>query len=89
MRGKRKVKDLGDKYGIKRKGLTTVIEELKQRLLAKAAKIKRYGDRITQYRQNRMFAVEQKKVYKELNGGARGECVIPDAEESKKFWSGA
>ena len=87
MRGKRKVKDLGDKYGIKRKGLTTVIEELKQRLLAKAAKIKRYGDRITQYRQNRMFAVEQKMVYKELNGGARGESVIPDAEESKKFWS--
>ena len=66
MRGRRKVKNLGDKYGIKRKGLTTVIEELKQRLLAKAAKIKRYGDRITQYRQNRMFAVEQKKVYKEL-----------------------
>ena len=87
MRGKRKVKNLGDKYGIKRKGLTTVIEELKQRLLAKAAKIKRYGDRITQYRQNRMFAVEQKKVYKELNGGANGKSVIPDAEESKKFWS--
>ncbi|XP_063604453.1 uncharacterized protein LOC134779729 [Penaeus indicus] len=62
-------------------------EELKQRLLAKAAKIKRYGDRITQYRQNRMFATEQKKVYKELNGGASGESVIPDAEESKKFWS--
>ncbi|XP_063595811.1 uncharacterized protein LOC134772703 [Penaeus indicus] len=62
-------------------------EELKQRLLAKAAKIKRYGDRITQYRQNRMFVTEQKKVYKELNGGASGESVIPDAEESKKFWS--
>ena len=87
MRGKRKIKNLGDKYGIKRKGLTTVIEELKQRLLAKAAKIKRYGDRITQYRQNRMFTVEQKKVYKGLNGRTSGEGVIPDAEESKKFWS--
>ena len=64
MSGKRKAKNLGDKYGIKRKGLTTVIEELKQRLLAKAAKIKRYGDRITQYRQNRMFAEEQKKCIK-------------------------
>ena len=87
MRGKRKIKNLGDKNEIKRKGLTTVIEELKQRLLAKAAKIKRYGDRITQYRQNRMFTVEQKKVYKELNGRTSGEGVIPDAEESKKFWS--
>ncbi len=87
VRGKRKVKSLGDRYGIKRKGLTTIIEELKQRLVAKAAKIKRYGDRITQFRQNRMFAVEQKKVYKELNREASGESVIPDAEESKKFWS--
>ena len=49
MRGKRKVNHMGDKYGIKRKGLTTVIEELKQRLLEKAAKRKRYGDRIAQY----------------------------------------
>ena len=44
MRGKRKIKNLGDKYGIKRKGLTTVIEELKQRLLSEAAKIKRYRE---------------------------------------------
>ena len=87
MRGKRKINNLGDKCGIKRKGLTTVIEELKQRLLSKAAKIKRYGDRITQYRQNQMFATEQKKVYKELNGVSSGENVIPDAEESKKLWS--
>ena len=28
-----------EKYGVKRKGLTTVIEELKQRILAKAAKL--------------------------------------------------
>ena len=60
---------------------------MKQRSLAQAAMIQRYGDRITQYRQNRMFAVEQKKVYKELNGGPGGKSVIPDAEESKKFWS--
>ena len=26
-------------------------------------------------------------MYKELNGGANGKSVIPDAEESKKFWS--
>ena len=43
--------------------------------------------RITQCRQNRMFATEQKKVYNELNGVASGESLIADAEESKKFWS--
>ena len=35
-----------EKYGVKRKGLTTVIEELKQRILAKAAKLSRYEQRI-------------------------------------------
>lgn len=34
-----------------------------------------------------MFATEQKKVYKELKGRPSGESEIPDAEESKKFWS--
>ena len=55
---------------------------------AKSAKIKRYEQRIIQYRQNQLFETDQKKVYKELNGEADGESVIPDAEESKSFWNG-
>ena len=57
-RGK-KVKNLCDKYGLKRKGLVTIIE-LNLRLLAKGVKIKSYGDRITQYKLKQMFAMEQK-----------------------------
>ena len=38
-RKERKSKLVEEKYKVKRKGLTTVIEELKQRILAKAAKI--------------------------------------------------
>ena len=34
-----KAKLVEEKYGVKRKGLATVTEELKQRILAKAAKI--------------------------------------------------
>ena len=34
-----KAKLVGGKYGVKRKSLTAVIEELKQRILAKAAKL--------------------------------------------------
>ena len=34
-----KAKLIEEKYGVKRKGLTTAIEELKQRVLAKAAKL--------------------------------------------------
>ena len=75
-------------YNIKRKGLTLIIKKLKQKLLAKSAKIKRYQQRITQYRQNRMFETDQKKVYEELSGEFNSESVIPDAEENKSFWNG-
>ena len=34
------------KYRDKKKGLKTVIEDLKQRMLAKSAKVKRYEQRI-------------------------------------------
>ena len=82
-----KMEQLEKKYNIKGKGITTVLEELKQRILAKAAKIKRYDQRRTQYKQNILFKQDQKRFYQELNGTARNENVIPDTDESKKFWS--
>ena len=76
------------KFGVKRKGLTTVIEESKQRILAKAVKISRYEQRIQQYRINRLFKVYQKKVYNEFNGQTgSSNRDIPNAKESKAFWS--
>ena len=65
-----------------------MIEELKQRILAKAAKLSRYKQTIQQYRINRLFKVDQKKVYNEFNGktgSSNGD--IPNAEESRTFWS--
>ena len=53
-----KMEQLEKKYNIKGKGITTVLEELKQRILAKAAKIKRYDQRRTQYKQNILFKQE-------------------------------
>ena len=49
------MKELYEKYRVKRKGLKTVIEELKQRMLEKSTKVKRYDQRIEQFRQNRIF----------------------------------
>ena len=57
-----KAKLIEEKYGVKRKGLTTVIEELKERILAKAPKLSRYEQRIQQYRINRLFKVDQKSL---------------------------
>ena len=81
-----KAKLVEEKYRVKRKGLTTVIEKLKQRVLAKAAKISRYEQRIQQYRISRLFKVDQKKVYSEFSGQTGSN--IPNAEESRTFWSG-
>ena len=78
-----------EKYRVKRKGLTIVIKKLKQRILAKAAKIARYEQRIHQYRINRLFKVDQKRVYNEFNGqmgNNRGE--MPNTEEIRTYWSG-
>ena len=49
------------KNNIKSRGLAVVVEELKQRALVKRAKVKRCEQGIKQYRQNRMFHVDQKK----------------------------
>ena len=81
-----KVIEMEKKYSIRKKGLKVVLEELKQRVKAKASKIKRYDQRINQYRQNRMFQTSQKQFYKELNGEIRTEAITPDPEESKQFW---
>ena len=62
------------------------MKELKQRALAKKAKMKRYEQRIKQYKQNRMFNVDQKKFCQELDVKSRKEKIVPDAEDSKTFW---
>ena len=84
-----KYEELKKKYNIRNMNrLNVVIEELKQRVVAKKVKVKRYDQRIRQYRQNRLFSNDQKKFYQQLNGAERKERVIPDASESVKFWNG-
>ena len=51
----------------RKKELKTVIKKLKQRMLAKSAKVNRYEQRIEQFRQNRIFDLNQQKIYTELN----------------------
>lgn len=74
-------------YKIETKGVAVVIEELKQRISAKAHKIKRYNDRILQYQQNRLFEVNQRQFYKELDDSQGSDQPTPDANEAREFWS--
>ena len=71
---------------IEKKRLNVVIGELKQRITAIAAKVRRYQGRVDSYRQNRLFKNNQRQFYKEL-GQEEGRCDDdnPVAEESKQF----
>ena len=63
-----------------------VIKELKQRIVAIAAKVRRYPERVDRFRQNRMFQNNQRQFYSEFSEeGERCDDDQPDAEESKKF----
>ena len=56
---RKKIKELNTKYRVKKKGITPVIEELKQKLIAKKTKVKRYEQKISQFRQNQLFQANQ------------------------------
>ena len=56
-----------------------VDEEVRLRLVTIRAKIERYGNRTKQYRQNRLFESNQKRLLNELEVTQR-KNVIPDAE---------
>ena len=64
-----------------------MIEELKQRLHAKTAKLKRYEERMNQYKIHRTFVQSQKRVYQQMDGIRNINNEKPNAEESKQFWS--
>ena len=53
------------KYSIRVKRLNVVAEELKQRITAIAAKVRRYQGRVYSYRQNRLFKNNQRQFYRE------------------------
>ena len=52
------------KHNIRVKRMNVVIEELKQRITAIAAKVRRYQGRVDSYRQNRLFENTQRQFYR-------------------------
>ena len=87
LKRKEKYTKLERKHSIKQKGEKVVIEESKQRLQAKSAKLKRYEQRINRYQVNRLFQQDQRRVYQQMNGTSSSFSEVrPDAEESQHFW---
>ena len=71
-------KRLEQLYHVKRKGILVVIEELKQRVKAKAAKIKKYEERNNQFLQNRLFQTNIKRLFEKIDGKERNYEIKPD-----------
>ena len=74
------------KYSIRVKRLNVSVEELKQRITAIAAKVRRYQGRVDSYRQNRLFEKSQMQLYRELDEEEERYDDQPVPEESKQFW---
>ena len=55
------------KFSIRVKRLNGVIEELKQRITAIAAKIRKYQGRVDSHRKNRLFENNQNQFYRKLD----------------------
>ena len=66
---------------MKRKGVKVVMEELRQGITAKAAKIDRYEKRINQFRINKIFSSNQKRVFMHLNSEVIKENTVPNVDE--------
>ena len=74
------------KYIIRVKRLNVVIEELKQRINATAAKVREHQQQLDSYRQNRLFKNNQRQFYSELyQKEERCGDDQPVAEEWKQF----
>ena len=75
------------KYSTRVKRLNVVIEELKQRITAIAAKVSRYQGRVDSYRQNRLFENNLERQFYRESDQERERRIDdqPIAEESKQF----
>ena len=83
---KEKEKDwLDQNYGLRRKGFTLVMEELNQRITAKATKVKRYYNK--QFQGNRNFETNQGRFFK-IHEGKEERTKPPNAEDATAFWKG-
>ena len=61
------------------------LEENNQKVLTKEGRLKRYRQRVKQYRQNRTFQNNERKFYQQLGGDDTKTYQQPDARETKRF----
>ena len=63
------------------------LAKIKQKILAKEGRLKRYRQRVKQYRQNKTFENNERKYYQRLGGSYTKTYQQPDAKETGRFWA--
>ena len=64
--------------------ITVQLEETNQKVLAR---LKRYRQRVKQYRQNRTFQNIERKFYQQLGESDTKIYQQPDIKETERFWT--
>ena len=67
--------------------ITVQLEEINQKVLVKERRLKRYQQRVKQYRQNRTFQNNERKFYQQLGGHDTKTYQQPYARETEQFWT--
>ena len=65
--------------------MTKQLEEIKQKVLAKEKRLKKYRDREEQNRRNRKFQNNERKFYQQLEDGTKTYQKL-DVRKAKQFW---
>ena len=63
--------------------ITVQVEEINQRVLAKERRLKKYRQKVKQYRQNRTFQNNERKFCIQLGGDDTKTYQQPDAKETE------
>ena len=83
----RKRRKIMRRYKIKEeRDINTEKEKLKQKIQAKAQRLKRFDKRSRQFRQNKLFKTNPKLFYRELGNKKLTINDLPSADEVEKFW---
>ena len=67
--------------------LTRELEEINQKVLAKERRLKRYRQRVKQYRQNKTFQNNERNSYQQFGGEYNKTYQQPDEKETQRFWT--
>ena len=80
---------LRQKYRLTQKSFPTVKEEIKQKIRATSAKLRRYTQRINQYKINKTFATNEGQVYKQFENKEQTNIMVTEeiSTEIRNFWT--